>query len=597
MALFLKRENNLNDIENIVEARRNLGFGTLATYNSDNISITGGSVAVDSLVLKFDEEPPENSFLQFDRETTEIKYVQLDLNDWVKSNAEDINLSQFQNDKYFFDSSQIHTVGLTGDYNDLENKPTNLTDLTNDLEFLNIYSNLSDIRNIEAAKKNLGLGSIADLNTDYVSFENLTVTNLLIFDNTDISIDDNPKYLYINEEGNTYWSNMSKATATSFGVVKLNDDYLSDANDTVPSSVAIRNLFANLTNRIDNINDVDKLDEDPIINEFKTNSKIMYGINSLREIENVQHARSNLGFTESFESLLSEINGNGNYTFNTMIVQSNLYFSTDSFPYINGYNTYLSVDKNGRVIPKNIRMATSNNPGLVFVSEDIRYGTDDILKTTIPSMFALSNFIENEIRVRIRELEESLPSDMNDIVGNDRYMRINQNLSVDNPSIARDHLQLHNVSYSGNYHHLINTPTNLSDFSNTDTKFLKADCNLSDIGDIVTARLNLGLGNICTLNADEIDILNGNATFSNLIVSENFQYNYDESADFTNMVLMSEAHNGLAKWKPIPIANSSTYGMVKVGNNHQLNDDNIASSTSALYKMYYELKGRIDALE
>ena len=52
MALFLQRRNNLADVESVDEARLNLGLGSLSTFNSNNVHITGGSIKADSVTIK-----------------------------------------------------------------------------------------------------------------------------------------------------------------------------------------------------------------------------------------------------------------------------------------------------------------------------------------------------------------------------------------------------------------------------------------------------------------------------------------------------------------------------------------------------------------
>ena len=44
MALYLKSENNLSDLDSIECALKNIGLGTISTQSSNQVHITGGSV-------------------------------------------------------------------------------------------------------------------------------------------------------------------------------------------------------------------------------------------------------------------------------------------------------------------------------------------------------------------------------------------------------------------------------------------------------------------------------------------------------------------------------------------------------------------------
>jgi hypothetical protein len=593
MAFFLKRENNLSDLDNINEARLNLGFGNVATFNSNNVNITGGFIAVDTLKLLKDDIPPENAFVKYDHETHELKYEKLELSEWVKNDPKSINLSSFENDKYFFKKNELNEIAFTGDYNELQNKPTSYSHLHNDLSFLHIESNLSDVSDINIVKRNLGLGTIANYNTDYINFDNLTINENITFDVNDLTIDNNPKYLHINNEGETFWSNISKASSTNYGVVKLSDEYDTNDPNTVPSSIALFKFYKNITNQIENVTDAENIREDLTIKSYKDTTRLMYGNNNLSELTNVIHSRSNLGFTKSYESFIQQLNNNSTFTFSNITIKNNLIFD---FGYdIIEDKTILSVDRFGKVSPKIIPPASKERPGFVYVSDNIHIGSDELKRVTVPSLYAFSNFIDIELKNKFTVLSNSIPTDMNDVLGNEEFMRIIDNIRVDNPSIARENLGLHDLAYSGNYLHLHNTPSNLSYFSNDDTKFMKGENNLSEIKNPSIARNNLELGSISTYDSNNLTILSGSGTFNTLNVSLQMEYNYSNE-NFTNKYLYSTNEFGLCKWKSLPIASSSTYGLVKIGNNHKSNRDDLAASTSALNKMYFELKGKIDIL-
>jgi hypothetical protein len=174
-------------------------------------------------------------------------------------------------------------------------------------------------------------------------------------------------------------------------------------------------------------------------------------------------------------------------------------------------------------------------------------------------------------------------------------MRVDDNIRVHNPSIARSHLQLHEIAHTGDYYQLENAPSNLSQFSNEFTQFLSAKSNLAELHDIDIARLNLGLGSVSTYDSNNVIILGGNGVFTNLTINSQVQYNYN-GTNFQNMFLQSINPNGDCRWSKLPEGTSYQKGIVKIENNYQKYDDKKASSASALFKVYYKLLGEIDGI-
>lgn len=591
MSLFLNRKNNLADVEDIYESRRNLGFGTLANYNSNNVTITGGSIKIDSLTIKSDQAGV-NKFLVCKSNDGRVDFTAIEFGDWVRSNdPNDIRLSEFNNDLLFVDRSSICNIAFTGDYNDLTNTPTNLSHLsfTNDLIFLE-----KTLYNIdrEQAISNLGLGTLALKNSeDYIIFNNLTINCNLKFE--EVHITNNPKYLHIGDNGVTYWNSLSKASDTQYGVVQLQDNYMSSNEGTAPSSKAISDLYISFSNILDGIGNV-ALDAN--ISEAITHNGIMRRQNNLSEITNVDQAQINLGFDNRMRNLINTLNMTDTFRIPRLTVTSNFIFE-DLDKTVTGVDigneTYLSVNDQGQVFPKKIQLATDNTAGFVYIKDYYPDPVNNVDNSTVLSVRAIDEFVNTIYYTKYAELSNMIEPEIRRMYA--EYMRVDDNIRVHNPSIARSHLQLHEIAHTGDYYQLENAPSNLSQFSNEFTQFLSAKSNLAELHDIDIARLNLGLGSVSTYDSNNVIILGGNGVFTNLTINSQVQYNYN-GTNFQNMFLQSINPNGDCRWSKLPEGTSYQKGIVKIENNYQKYDDKKASSASALFKVYYKLLGEIDGI-
>jgi hypothetical protein len=591
MSLYLNRKNNLSDVENICEARKNIGIGTLAYQDSNNVKITGGSIKVDELILNT-PNAKANRFLVCKSNTGLVDFVDIEFADWIKNDASSIPLSSFNNDMVLLDKNSLCNIAFTNDYNDLFNKPENLSDLNNDLTFLE-----RDLNNIDVDKaiSNLKLGSLAFNNyDDHIFFQNITVVNNFKFNgNIDLSIDE-PQYLHISPNKNAYWAPLTKASASNYGVVKLNDDFRSSNINTAPSSKAINDMYGYFSSIIDGITDISEVQEvEDKINELGLLKKI----NNLSEFKDsdLNIVRNNLGFDSYMNNFINNININNKFSINELIINCNLVFKnegnyTQGDPIL-GLNTFLAVLPNGNIEPRSLPLAQQNVAGFVYISNDIdATGIND--EYTVLSMKGLHDYHSNVYQKNYDSLSNNIEPKIRQIFS--EYIRIDDNLKVDNPSIARDNLQLHPVAHTGDYFQLSNIPVNISHFSN-DVGYLVASSNLADILNIHDARRNLKIGNISYYDSNNVLILDGNATFSNLSVRKHFQYRYNND-DYQGCFLQSIDKVGNARWRPLPIASSTKKGLVKLESDINVYSEQHASSAAALFKVYERLNGKIDII-
>jgi hypothetical protein len=591
MSVYLHRKNNLADVENVFEARRNLGFGTMSYFDSNDVRIEGGFISTSNLILK-SPNALENRFLVCKSNDGTIDFVDVDLGDWIRTPIHEINFSDFDTSSLvFLPRSDFHQIAFTGNYEHLNNKPTTFSDLENDLEFLQ-----KDLGNIDAeiARSNLGLGNIALLNgEDALTFDNLTISGRLNFPN--VIVNDNPKYLNIREDGSTYWEEIKKATSFEYGVVKLSDDYLSDDVHTAASITAVNSLFNIMEKRLNTLGDVSGAEE---ISNTINRSGLMRKQNNLSELsENAVLVRSNLGFGPNMQRFIQSINDSNVFQIGQMIIDSNVIFKTEARnALILNSNAYLAVNLDGKVIPRNLPWGSEDQAGFVqlvnnFNNVESMNSFDRSVSTL--SMAGLSNFVYDFYQKKYDTLSNNIPATIRSMYA--EYMRVNDNLRVTNAQVARDNLDLSPVAHTGDFYSLCNHPTNLSQFSNDITRFISAENNLNDVDDIVQSRNNLGIGNIAYYDSNNVNILGGNAAFSNLKISNNIQYKYNDE-NYQGKFLKSINPNGECRWVNLPEADSERKGIIALESDFDKFVDSKASSAAALFKVYYKMLGEIDAI-
>lgn len=591
MSLYLSRKNNLADVENICEARKNIGIGSLAYHDSNNVKITGGSIRIDEFILNSTNAKP-NRFLICKSNNGQVDFADVEFADWIKDDASTIPLSSFNNDLMIVQRNSLCNIAFTNDYNDLINKPQNLSELNNDLTFLE-----KDLRNIdvEQARSNLQLGTLAfNNNDDHIFFKNLTITESLKFNNVQQQASDDPLYLHISTDGNAFWSPLTKASSSNYGVVKLNDDFRSSNLNTAPSSKAINDMYGYFVSIIDGITDISEVKE---VEEKILELGLLKKINNLSEFKDsdLDVVRNNLGFDTNMNQFIANINNNNKFRINELIINSNIVFKNNGNyaqgDPILGQNTFLAVLPNGNIEPRSLPLAQPNIAGFVYITDDINDVTINN-EYTVLSMKGLHDYHSNVYQKNYDSLSNSIEPKIRSIFS--EYIRIDENLKVENPSIARDNLQLHPIAHTGNYYQLYNRPTNLSQFSN-DMGFLSAKSNLADVLNIHEARSNLRIGNISYYDSNNVLILDGNATFSNLNVRKHLQYRYNND-NYQGFFLQSIDKVGNARWRPLPEASSTKKGVVKLESDISVYSEKHASSAAALFKVYERLNGKIDII-
>jgi hypothetical protein len=568
---YLIVDNNLGDIADPYEARLNLGLGDLATMNSDEVRITGGSIIASNFALKPKESTLGSSdyFLKNFDANGKVDWFQIPSLGWLKSNQADIPISGFSNDSKYISKADLAPVAFSGDFNDLSNIPELLSEVySNDVlgQFLYCRCNLSDVEDTKLARENLGLGSLGLQNVDDVVISNLTVTEEFKFPE---QIGQGFVFIDSDSNGGKYVTTKPTfpiATSNVPGIVYVKDYLDSNGDDSVPNMTLFSNIVTDLDEKIDKfkigyLNDIVDLVEGE---QFLFKSNLLSELVSENEKSN---ARLNLGLGD-----ISIQNSNNVKCGNLTVESLKFETSSDLESKILTFNS----DNSSMFLSMADLSATSNSPGAVYLSHefDTNELSDEVKSRsnlTALSMHAVSNYL-NQFNTRIDNIQASIPTDILQLSGNDEFMRKQNNLAdLTDINMAKSNLGLAKVATTGAYADLTDKPFAISSFSN-DLGFLIGDCNLSDLPDPVAARKNLGLGSMATQDIRNVRIQGGIVRFKKLEIKNEFFYK-DEENPPDGKILVCANRNGLMEWKDMPKASFTEYGAVKISDHIKYKDE------------------------
>jgi hypothetical protein len=588
MSTFLISKNNLCDLVDVQKARNNLGIGTLAIQDSNDVNITGGSISVSNIILHKNNVLKMSFVVSLDDKGT-LGYFKPDIKDWINLSQDEIDISSFSNDLGYLRNNDLVDVAFTGDYNDLINTPCNLNDFFDESSYLIKENNLSDVDDIEAVKSNLGFGPFASFKTN----ESITISNLYILNdfhfipdrgNVDDYID---KYMKLTKfdkiEGTmtTEWVDLPIAGQNDnlYGLLQISSNYLSDDPYTAPSSKALYEAYDELNSKIANTSDqqfmIDLIDNHGLLTKQKNLSEFSPFIDEVK---------SNLNIGS-----LAEQNSDDVIISNLTITQLNY----SQVP-ISGY--FLKCrDETGRAEWRPLPRADDKQLGAVYIASDIDNVSIENEDTTTLNIHAI-NEIYNDMLASIETLSNNVPTKIRDLEDWRDFCIIDDAFKNINANKAKTNLGLAKVSWTGKYTDLTNLPQKLSSFCNN--VFLTRDNNLSELSnDSDNVIHNLGLGDMCKQNSNDVNIRNGIANFSSLKITNDFTFdNVPNDIDTHNQMYYLAAANqgGKVEWKKINEATEELYGVVQL--THDISNEEsltkVASAT-AVFKAFNEVLTRI----
>lgn len=595
--LFLKSEYDLADLENKALARKHLGLGTMATMNvGDTIELS--EVTLDTLKFSnFESDIDKYAVINENGEIVFEDILSIDWSSrWTLNKAQDIPLSALLNDGIYQERSGLHAVALSGNYNDLENVPVSFSELTQDVQFLSASANLADISDKVQARTNLGIGTLALLNHDDKVVLNAVELNNLQFS----SVPSSPylRYVVADSSGNVSLSNIPQASTSEYGVVRLANviNHAQYAN-AVPTVAATNAVHKRLNEMIANLGDIDDAYALPSLDEYIAEKGLLSSRCNLSDISDVDLALSNLG-----------IGTIAKYDIGDDIVFGSVTISDPKGLIINSLKDddigddsirYVSVNNEGKVVGTSMEpIANKYNSGMVYVYNnfDVAVKTQIInaLAPIVPSVEAYWDFMDYYENKYIA-LANTKPTSIKDIAGYENFLTKDANLKVENPSIARTNLGLEAVASTGSFFSLNDRPDNLSYFSNDITQYLSAKSNLKELTNTEIARTNLGLGNMATMNSNELPNLKGEyAEFKELKITTNITLQEGAAVDYSEpLYLKCGSTKGDVVWDSLPRATVGTYGVARIV--QDIIDDDIDACVSArlFNKVYRNFEERI----
>lgn len=578
MSTFLIANNNLRDLTDIEKAKTNLGIGTLASQNSNNVKITGGSISVDELILNTSNAGPGKILMAIDDEGT-LDWRDDLLSDWATQPQSNVPISLFINDANYVESNQLSKVAFTGDYNDLINAPSNITDFFETTAYFRADNNLRELTDPVAARSNLGLGNLATFDTSFLSVSNLFVLSEFRF--VPDPNQKNGQFLSLNDSNHAVWVDLPVASTSNHGMIKLVDSYQSTSTIEAPTASALRDAYYDLYFRVADTSELEFVES--LIRYFG----LMTIHNNLSELTHAKETvKENLGIGTLASQDVT------NVVVNNLTITNDFVYSAN--PIENGL---LKCDQSGTCFWEELPIATiplysthSAKEGLVKVSHD--YSAN--IPNAVPSSFAVSNMFTT-LTNNIESLRDEMPTKLSQLSGIENYILVENNLKDVNAATARQNLGLHVVAHTGDYNNLINKPTKLSQFQN-DT-YLRKDLNLSDVTNVERTRNNLGLGSMSLQNKNNVSISGGNAKFDNLTVTNKLTFEQNGANNLMGKFLRSKNNLGEIEAVDLPIATEEIYGTVKTTNQIDESDADKVASATLVYKTYNLLLDRIRTLE
>jgi hypothetical protein len=602
MSLFLIDHNNLGDVQDIAQARSNLGIDFL--YDPNEVNITSGAISVNKLCLRphDDEIILDGSFLvshcngcgrweSVDLPTPEqLSNLSL-MNEFLSNNG--LDLGRITNVSSLFNDANYTTKAYT------------------DETFLHTGSNLSDLLNPAEAIENLGLGHVA---TSNIHVQDIRITNGdLYFDNSNftvpvnnvLSLDSVQKKVVINRIADNQVEILDSGTT------------ISNSHSRPPSVYLLKQVYQHVNTRLSN------LQSD--VNNIVIGANVLQSMNNLADVEDPEKSRSNLGLVGFGPSSTGGIFID-NLTANTFMYENAnaeigkvLTCTTAS-----GLSSWMYLPQ-----------ASNDNFGTVKITDDHDTAYAMIGDKIVPSLYAMkqisSNLTTDILNVRSNYLQISnLFSEFSGLSQTDRNILVH-NLGIQRAHISdfpshishftndsgylkrdnflaeiavnldetRNNLGLTQVAWTGDFYDLSNLPSFLRDnLGNLDfSLFAVKSSNLSDI-DPVLARQNLQLGDIVMMNTSDVYFTGGSLSNMTSVFTREFIFPFEPSGpapmfETLSNIIFLKADNpyGHATWGTLPFATIQQPGIAKLISNMDNYLDHSSDSTYSSTILNQKIQG------
>ena len=441
LSKFMMIESNLSDIENVVLARENLGVGSLASQNSEQVKISnlrvetslrlpentgGGILYVDSL-------SNIRTIESFDLATNDIPGLVYTCNINV-SNSNSVPTSALlskvysnilQDVNYLNLQTVDHVIDLVSGSSDHLCRSNNLSEYSND-------------HDRAAVKSNLRLGTICDQDSDNIVIHNLHVNSL------QLQSSEPGKILSFDEQNNSMMTNLSDlapASDSNPGTVFTLQDYINyqpddNAGLTVLTAIGFSNYISMFNSQLSTIQSssvfdtqssdeyvkrsanfgdlIDKsqaksnlglskvastgkygdlIDKPYALSKFENDVGFLVVNSNLADLPDKIQARLNLGLGSMATQDVRDVRIKGGYVrFKKLEIKREFFYKDDE----NSPNGKILVcaDANGKMEWRNIPNASFSTYGLVKISDHVKI--NDTRTDVVPTCKTFS-IIENNI--------------------------------------------------------------------------------------------------------------------------------------------------------------------------------------------------------
>lgn len=573
---FLQSRNNLGDLENMNEARDNLGLGTMAFQLHTSTRIEGGSAQLESLRLKPNGYSIDaNYVLMSSNNLGDAMWKPLVLASWLTTPQEHVSLASMCNDANFVTSSELEAVV------DSLAEPTINALIGNELFVPKVVTSNSVTNYLDTNKARIS-------NLEIETFK-LTTGN------------SNPCVLTNGSGGG------------QIQLIELEHSYSNSAADKVGSARAVSNLYSFVQDVAQNIPD------NTAAFMISTNNLSDFGFDPVKAV-------SNLGLNSTFYTQ--------QLTVNDVVFQQPSYDTTTQFE-LSASKQYRLVKEMGtnRLKYEEDRLVheyterSYNFPASAYNVNNLYEYMSDKLRSQLLVENVLSEIVENNsdgsenpyravFRQRLRDTglkEISFSGDWNDLVNAPRTLSAFDNIGGNNETLflysksnladlpnryeALKNMGVADVGLSGDFEDL-NLPSVIQTIvdSNDDMynraggqmPFVTTYGFLKEFSEnTAIVRNNLGIGEMATFDRHNVSILNGDIKVSDCFVTSNLIYSKSNtSLEFTGITndifLRCQTSDGSAVWDKLPLASSYNFGMVAlVDNIDNVNDSSSNSVISA----------------
>jgi len=617
MSLFTLNKNNLGDLDDLKKARKNLGLGTIALQESNNVNIDGGHIAIKNFKLtnRYEESHAliEGMFMVSDQNG----YAYWREYDSVRENK-NLRLSGFCNDVPFASLYEVN-------------------------QCLKADNNLSDVTDVGKAISNLGLASLLEENDDGsldpVAYRDLKNAKALNFRTSnlivtgDVEIQSRIRLPFLNEYANLSSANMLRLDTTSntIEVITISSNITDNDEKQVPSSALLHNIY----NELSNVTYVAFQNIDAKMDRITAGSNYLEQMNNLSDLSDKNAALSNLG--------LMDIT-----TIDNVLTTTNLHI-TDNFRFGNDTNIpegyVLLSDSIGNGTWGSIPAATNSVRGSVNIANSF-YQQDQLGKVFVPTssiLFDAYNTLSNTINDTkprlVSELEndakylskntylsefttdlekdlvlnnlsihkkhiQDFPTKLSSFSNDEGYLKIGNRLSEFEEaqlSEIRTNLGLSEVASNGDFYSLKNLPAHLVDNAEMDRTYFVKSQNLGDIENLSEVQSNIGLREMAFYDRNNVLITGGNITGLNSITTDELRILPPFDSSFTDqnfiddiIFLKATSANGEGKWSRIPNSTETSYGLVKISKDLSTTGDDIIYTSTFVKQELDNIDTRIN---